>query len=113
MFSNQSSSSYNVSSYESSYKKKDVVSVQTLFCLGLLQCVTEDKDMSKVFFAVLQEGGVDDHKTINCNDKDFDRNFPKMFELASTAMVNYYVKYGNGTQRYTPTEITTIESTFK
>ena len=53
-----------------------------------------------MFYAILQDGGVDDHKTIYSNDKDFDENFPILCRLATTEMYNFYVKLGKGTKNY-------------
>jgi hypothetical protein len=84
-----------------------------LLGFGLLQCAASFNDDTKVFYAVLQEGGVEDHKAIYSNDKDFDKNFPVFCRLATTGIIDYYNKYGGGKPKYTPEEIAAIESTFK
>ena len=50
---------------------------------GLLHCAGTRSDKGKHLYALLQEGGLDRHKNISANDKDFKPVFEKMCSFAT------------------------------
>ena len=52
-------------------------------CYGLLNCAGKNEDKAKVFYGILQEGGLDAHQFISATDKDLNPIFEKMCGLSS------------------------------
>ena len=50
---------------------------------ALINCAGKPVEKADVFYAMLQEGGIEQHKVISANDKDFKPLFHKMCAYSS------------------------------
>ena len=55
--------------------KEDAIDVSCLMSMALLHCPHSKKDTGKIFYQVLQGGGVETHSEIAASDKDIDPCF--------------------------------------
>ena len=62
---------------------KDEIDTEYLRIFALLHCAGKAADKAHVYYEMLQEGGIEKHKTISANDKDFKPLFHKMCAYSS------------------------------
>ena len=89
------------------------IRIDVLLSFALLHCHNEQGASAKVFYQVLQSGGVSSQATISHDDKDFKPVFETMCKLASTHIIHYYEAFGEGRDAYTKAERKTIEEAIK
>ena len=58
-------------------------------CLGVLLCHGKPMEKAKVFYGVLQEGGLEKHEFIAAEDRDFPDIFKKLCMLATVHLFEW------------------------
>lgn len=82
-----------------------------MICLGLLLCASEPKDLSdkaKVFYGLLQEGGISKHTFISASDKDFPPVFEKLCRLATVELFDFAHEFAGVECPYSKEDLTKL-----
>ena len=67
--------------------KKDAINVSSLMSMALLHCPTSRNDTSKIFYQLLQGGGVESHTTIAAVDDEIPIFFEGICKFVTTELV--------------------------
>ena len=73
--------------------------------MALLHCPHSKKDTGKIFYQVLQGGGVEAHGEIAASDKDIRPCFIRMGKLVTTELIKLYAAIGGGENKYNEEEM--------
>lgn len=76
-----------------------------LILYGLLLCQGNPADKAEQFYAVLQEGGKDQHEFITASDKDLDPVLEKLCALATTDAFTEFVKIAGLEPKYSEEDL--------
>ena len=68
--------------------EKEEIDTEYLSIFALLHCAGKRSEKAHVFYTMLQEGGIEQHKMISANDKDFKPLFHKMCAYSSWQLFN-------------------------
>jgi len=85
--------------------KEDAICVSVLMSMALLHCPHSKQDTGKIFYQVLQGGGVEAHSSIAASDKDIEPCFHRMGQLVTTELIKLYAEYGGGENKYSEEEM--------
>ena len=86
----------------------DAIDVNMCVSLALLHCPFHKDDTPKVFYKVIQNGGVQQQSWLAADDKDFDPCFFRMCSLATTKIMQYC----GGELPYSEGELAQMEEAF-
>ena len=81
---------------ENGNRPEDAIDLVALLSFALLHCAYRENDSAKVFYTIVQDGGVDSHLQITADDKDFPPFFDKLMRLGSVDIIRWYVDLAGG-----------------
>ena len=80
--------------------KEDAIDVGCLMAMALLHCPHDEEDTGKIFYQVLQGGGVSHHPQIAASDKDIAPCFTRMCQYATTALLKLHAAHSGAPMKY-------------
>ena len=93
---------------------KGTIDRDMLLSFALLHCAKGNSaDTAKIFYKILQSGGVAQQSWIAADDKDFDPCFDRMCYLASVGIMKYYAEIGGEELKYNFEELAQMKDAFE
>ena len=83
------------------------ISVSCLMSMALLHCPHDKNDTGKIFYQVLQGGGVEKNDFIAAADKEIPPCFNRMGKLVTTELFKIYAEFGEN--KYSAAEMLKID----